>query len=258
MKGAKQNIYKNHKYSIENSRFSVYDWYSERFAANQYKKKLQILYQKLAYPVDTSVPYIVFYLHYQPESTTSPRGDVFVNQQLCIETLLKHTPDNYMVYVKEHPTQFMSHTLGQTSRITDFYHDLSKYSRVRLVPFEMDSFAIMQNAKAVVTVAGTVGWEAVLHKKPVIVFGLCWYEGMKGVLRITDEASATQIKSFIESYRYSEHAILAYLFAIADQSFIAYHYDGFKKNVTISKEECVNNIVHALTKILEPKIIKKK
>jgi hypothetical protein len=256
--GAKQNIYKNHKYSIECTRFSVYDWYTNRLAANRYKKKLQILYRKLAKPINTNVPYIVFYLHYQPESTTSPRGDIFVNQQLCIETLLSHTPENYMVYVKEHPTQFMNHTLGQTSRIVDFYNDLSKYSRVRLVPLEIDSFSIMHDAKAVATVSGTVGWEAVLHQKPVITFGLCWYEGMKGVLRITNEESAMHIKSFIEDYKYDEHAILAYLFAIADQSFIAYHYDGFTKNAAITKEECVKNIVQALSKKLNLIISNKK
>ena len=253
VKGSKTKIYKNRKYGIEHAGFALLDWYPMIFAANRFRKKLRALYGELAKPVDTSVPYIVLYLHYQPESTTSPRGDIFTNQQLCIETLLKHTPENCMIYVKEHPTQFMSHTLGQTSRIVDFYKDLSKYSRVRLVPLEMDSFAIMQNAKAVVTVAGTVGWEALLHHKPVIVFGLCWYEAMKGVLRVYDEESASTITPFIESYQYDEHAILAYLFAISDLSFIAYHYDGFQNNKVIAKEDCVNNMVQALERYLASK-----
>lgn len=249
--GAKRNIYKSSKHVIESTHFSVFEWYSERIAANKYKKRLLKMYQELAAPVDTTVPYVAFYLHYQPEVTTSPIGDIFVNQQLCIEMLLKYTPENYMVYVKEHPTQFMYHTLGHTCRIVDFYKDLSRYSRVRIVPLEMDSFELMQNAKAISTVTGTVGWEALLHRKPVIMFGQVWYEAMRNILRVTDEQSASKIKDFIETYQYDEHAILAYLYAISDVTIMAYHYDGFKKNSGIKKNECVENITQALSKLLE-------
>ena len=36
---------------------------------------------------------------------------------------------------------------------------------------------------------------------------------------------------------------------------MAYHYDGFKKNSGITKNECVENITQALSKLLETIII---
>ena len=39
-------------------------------------------------------------------------------------------------------------------------------------------------------------------RKPVIVFGMIWYEQCRSVLRITDETSASKIMSYIENYCY--------------------------------------------------------
>lgn len=160
--------------------------------------------------------------------------------------LLKYTSDNYFIYVKEHPQQFMSHMLGHTNRIKEFYDDLIANPRVKLMPFELDSYSLMRNAKAVATVTGTVGWEAMMHRKPVIVFGMIWYEQCRSVLRVTDETSASKIMSYIENYCYDEHDILAYLMAFAKNSIRAYHYQGRKEKMNLSEEECVRNIIGKL------------
>lgn len=239
-------MFKNRKYSLEKSRFGIIEIALKKEKNLAYSKRMHRYYSSLAEYPQTNVDYILLPLHYQPEATTSPAGDIFVNQRLCVEMLLKYTSDNYFIYVKEHPQQFMSHMLGHTNRIKEFYDDLIANPRVKLMPFELDSYSLMRNAKAVATVTGTVGWEAMMHRKPVIVFGMIWYEQCRSVLRITDETSASKIMSYIENYCYDEHDILAYLMAFAKNSIRAYHYQGRKEKMNLPEEECVHNIIGKL------------
>jgi len=243
---------KNKNYSLEETRGSLSYLYKIRRGKQKYNDSLRTLYSSLVSVPDKNHKYIFFPLHYQPEATTSPAGDVFVNQRYCIETLLKNTPDDCFIYVKEHPQQFMAHMLGQTSRIKEFYTDIIANKRVKLMPLELDSYSIMKDSLAVATVTGTVGWEALMNKKPVIVFGLIWYEKMAGVLRITDSASASDLYGFIKNYKYDEKKVLAYLMAFADNSIKAYHYQGRKEKVNMPEDECIRNIseiIYKLTRI---------
>lgn len=252
--GHKRTIYKNKKCIIEDTVFSVWDWYKIHRAKLKYDKKMRELYLSLTTEVSFDVPYIALYLQYQPEATTAPNGDIFANQTLCVETLLKNTPDNVLIYVKEHPNQFGAHVQGNTKRIKEFYYDLIKNPRVRLIHFDVDSFTLMENALAVSTVTGTVGWEATARKKPVIIFGRVWYERMKGVLKVVDDATASQIYPFILNYKYDEHAVLVYLHTIALHTVRAYHYRGYKDSTGISQEESVNNIYNALLPLIKKEL----
>ncbi len=243
---------KNRKYSLEDSKDTLWEAANRQRVKLKFIKKMRDLYDSFATPPIGGEKYVFLPLHYQPEATTSPAGDIFVNQTLCVETLLKNLPEDYFVYIKEHPQQLQSHTLGQTSRIETFYSDLLKSKRVRLMPLEMDSYSLMRNAAAVATVTGTVGWEALMHRIPVIVFGLIWYEKMPGVLRITDSASGAKIKDFIDNYTFDEKKVLAYLMAFSEKSIRAYHYEGYKQLSNIDEETCVRNIVDYLDKIILP------
>ncbi len=251
VEGVKLIMIKNRKSRLENQKFSYYELLRilvvKRILVNKYKK----LYNSLTQEPRKNEKYIFFPLHYQPEATTSPCGDIFANQMIAIETILKNTSEDIYVYVKEHPQQFQYHMEGQCSRIQDMYMYLSKCKRIRFMPLHMNSFEIMTNAIAVATITGTVGWEAIMHKKPVIVFGLIWYEQCPGVLRITDSESASKINNHIDSFKYNESNILSYLHAFANNSIIAYHYKGRKKYHTINENECVSNITNEVLKFSE-------
>lgn len=252
-KGYRQTVYKNKKYSLEESRFSLLEFGLLRRKTFVHNKEMQRYYKSRSENVDLTLPYVFLPLHYQPEATTSPSGDIFVNQRLCVEILLKYLPESYYVYVKEHPNQFMNHMMGHTSRIKEFYDDLAKHPRVKMVSLGIDSYSLIRNAKGVATVTGTVGWEAMAQQKPVINFGIFWYEGYSGVLRVTDETSAMQITSFIEDYHYDEQDLFAYLKAFDKNTVRAYHYSGRKAKVNISESECLDNLERLLLKFEDTK-----
>ena len=217
-----------------------------------YKKRLLSYYESLCTEPNYSVPYVCHFLHYQPEATTSPGGDIFVDQNLCIELLLKNLPQNYYIYVKEHKHQFLQNRPGHSCRMKDLYDDFLKNPRVKLISTNINTFELIDHSKAVSTITGTVGWEAMVRQKPVFAFGLCWYENYsKGVLRITDECSAKKMLHLIENYKYDEHSLLAYLASVGKNTALAYYFkEAFRKELKLTEDECVNNIVNAIVEHL--------
>ena len=234
---------KDKKY--EESDGNIYQHERMLLRVNKYKDQLQKTYESLCVKPNYNEDYVMLFLHYQPEATTCPGGDIFVDQRLCVELLLKYLPKNWKVYVKEHPHQFIRYRIGHTGRMRDLYDDLVKNERVKLISTEIDSFELIKHTKAVSTITGTVGWEAMVRQKPVIAFGMGWYENYsKGVLRITDEKSAENMYQFIENYQYDEHSLIAYLASVGKNTRLAYYFKNmYKKETGLGEEECINNIV---------------
>ncbi|HDQ16162.1 MAG TPA: hypothetical protein ENN45_03795, partial [Bacteroidetes bacterium] len=232
--------------NIEKVNMPILAYTKIKFKNIAYKNRLKKYYASLAKAPSYDVPYVIFPMHYQPEMTSSPSGDIFVDQSLCIDALLKHLPKDYFVYVKEHPAQFYKHTEGHTSRIKEFYTDLASNPRIKLIPIDIDTFTLIEKAQAVVTVTGTVGWEAMVRKKPVIIFGITWYEQFEGVLKITDEDSASKIYQFIQNYEFSERKLISYLYTLSKISVKAYHYRGKKEKVKIDEDLCIENLINSI------------
>jgi len=232
--------------SLETSRLNIVQYSFYKIKANKLKRKLENYYDSCTRNPDFSKPYIFLPLHYQPEMTSNPSGDMFVDQFLCVETLAKKIPDDWEIYIKEHPAQFQSHGEGQTSRIKEFYDDLLKFPNIRLMPLNADSFHLISNAKAVATITGTVGWEAMVRGKPVLIFGLSWYENYPGVLKIRNEESAGKIYDFIQKFSFDENKLLSYLAALEKNSLRAYYFRGLKDKMNQSEKECIENLVDSI------------
>jgi hypothetical protein len=238
--------FKQRSKSIESSKSSVLKYSILKVKANAYKNRLKKYYNSLVEEPDFGIPYVIVNLHYQPEMTSSPSGDIFVDQRLCIDVLAKHIPANFSIYVKEHPSQFYAQNEGHTSRISQFYDDLLVYPQIRLMPLHSDPFSLFKNSRAVATVTGTSGWEAMMLGKPVISFGLSWYEKYAGVLKIVDEKSASKIAHFIENFKFDERNLLAYLNAFSNKSFRAYAHYGLKEKMIQDEAECVSNLAESI------------
>ncbi len=78
--------------------------------------------------VNFNQKYIFFPLHYQPEKNTSPLGGVFENQLLAVKILSEAVPENWIIYVKEHPRQF-SYVMRQRH-----YRDIDYYEKLLGIP----------------------------------------------------------------------------------------------------------------------------
>jgi hypothetical protein len=128
-------------------------------------------YKKHSKEVNLSdTEYFVFFLHYQPERSTLPEGYDFVDQFYTIKILSLMLPDGVKLIVKEHPSTF-TRTSEIKTRTLHNYKLLNRLENVIICPMHVDNFQLMDNAKAVSTITGTVALEAYARKKPVIVFG---------------------------------------------------------------------------------------
>lgn len=244
--------YRKDREWLEESRFSLLKFCFMHITAGWKKQKLRKYYTKLTTAPDFSEPYVLYGLHYQPEATSNPGGDVFVDQRLAIDILLKNLPDNYKVYIKEHQHQFLKQRDGQTCRIKEFYDDLAQNPRIRLISLDVSTYELIQHAKAVATIMGTIGWESIVYKKPVICFGNSWYESYSGVKRVTDETSMKDLTEFIQNYQYDEHQMLAYLSALGKQTHRAYYFHHmYKDKLGISEEQCIDTLIQSILEFSE-------
>ncbi len=131
--------------------------------------------------------YVYFPLHLQPEMSTDTQGGMYTDQLLALEKISNVIPKNWKIYVKENPKQ-TAYKRGKY-----FFRRLKLIPNVQLLPRHMDTIALMENAKCVVTINGTAAWEAVRGGKPAIIFGKYWYEGLPGIFKFYDGIDIKQI-----------------------------------------------------------------
>lgn len=131
-------------------------------------------YESICVEPDLEKEYIYLPLHSQPELSTSPMGGVFVDQLLIVQLVSYCVPENVLIYVKEHPTQYL-HKRGP-----GFYQSLAAIKNVRLVSRKFGSAKLIKNCQAVGTCVGTAGWEALFKGKPVLLFGNTFFQNAPG------------------------------------------------------------------------------
>lgn len=153
------------------------------------KKSLRSYYEKVSEPMPSDdLPFIFCALQYQPEKSTSPLGGVFADQYLMIDLLATILPEGWVLYVKEHPSQFVSSysRYGENFRNERYYKRILKNGKTRLLSLSEDTFEVIDKAKAVASVGGTICWEAAARGTPALNFGKAWYSGCEGIFDVTD------------------------------------------------------------------------
>ncbi|MDP2586433.1 MAG: hypothetical protein Q8P32_01545 [Candidatus Komeilibacteria bacterium] len=212
-------------------------------------------YLKLQQEPDFNQPYVYLPLHFQPERTTCPQGDVFDDQILMAETLSNALPKDWLLYVKEHPVQWLPTGLNYSGvRYKGYYQRIARLKNVRLVPITTSTFDLTDHARAVVAIAGTVGWEAIMKLKPVIGFGAAaWYEDFPYVFKVSDVDSCRRAIAIIkQGVNITDQDRINFLksfdeASLRDSRFLA----GFKKNSDITEEQSLKNIVESIDKELK-------
>src|SRR3989344_1999259 len=202
---------------------------------DEFRKK----YESLQSSADFSKKFVYFPLHVQPECSTSAMGDVFVDQILALDILSFSLPDDWVIYVKENPGQWVG-PLMHTGRFSGYYDEIAQRKNVRLVPIATSTYDLIKNAQAVASITGTACWEAVLREKPSLIFGFVWFMYCEGVFRVDGEASAREAFAKIKNgYKPDKKRVLNYLVALDKVSFRGFHSERWKKGLglDISGEE---------------------
>lgn len=221
----------------------IFTYFFRRLRPNQKNE-----YESVAAPSDFSKKFIYLPLHYQPERNSSPQGGVFVDQILVAETLSAALPEGWMLYIKEHPTQWVYRGPDYFSyRFKGYYRALAKLKNARILPIETSTRDMTERSVAVATITGTAGWEAVLARKPVLIFGYPWYRNAPGVFRVRGVDSCKEALEKIKNgFSFSEEDVSKYLRALDRAAFHGYiDFDGQKVS-KLSQEENAINLTNAI------------
>lgn len=128
-------------------------------------------------PVDYSKPYVVFFLHFEPEAVVTEHATV--DSQLALIRMISDAlPDGWTLYVKEHPDlykynqwRFEYHIPSIPTFMTKYFYDkLESMKRVRLLDYKEPASELIKHAEAISTIAGTVMTEAILNHTPILMF----------------------------------------------------------------------------------------
>ena len=238
----------------ERAGYTGLEFWAYRLMATKKKINLRAHYERLARPVDFTQPYIYHALHYQPEKSSCPEGDVFTNQFLAIDLLSKCAPPGWTIRVKEHPYQWEQNGSGELTRAAQFYDDAVALPNVQLVPQAYSPFDLIDHAQAVATVSGTSGWEAVVRGRPALVFGHAWYRACEGVFYTPTASTCREaLRQIALGYKPDKRLVRVFLKALEAVSFRGCTIPDLADWAGVSPEESLKGFVQALENTLGTK-----
>jgi hypothetical protein len=108
-------------------------------------------------------PYVLYALHKQPESSVDVMASYLSNQTELVRAVARSLPATHDLYVKEHRNCIGDNGLS-------FYRELSRIPSVKLISPYADSHELIAGAEAVMTITGTIAYEAGLLGTSAITF----------------------------------------------------------------------------------------
>ena len=151
----------------------------DKFMGNYHLRNIEKYVKKIS-KKDTSLlteNYVFYALHFEPEATTQVRT-VLESQLVVIKLLSEAVPAGWKIFVKEHPAQFRHNNdegygfMIEVPRFKNkkFYDKLLEMSNVEIFDWHISSSEMIKHSRAVASIVGTVCWEGMLEKKPVLMF----------------------------------------------------------------------------------------
>ena len=170
--------------------------------------------------------YVYFPLHYEPERTTNPDGELFHDQFIALCFLRKILAPEVKILVKEHPSQFSPAMKGLLGRSSIFYENVRNVQNTHFVKPDTDSTDLIAGSNLVATITGTVGIEAALMEKRCLVFGDAWYNGCPNTLKVTTDTTMYDINKMAKK---PSKDVLSFLEELLSYSILGFHNSSFEK-----------------------------
>jgi len=167
------------------------------FIQDIYRRVLLRFYDKNTEEyVDFENNYLYFPLHYQPEASSNPLAGSFVNQEIVIDYITSNLPKGYLLYIREHPAYWHRKNSSESileSRSFGFYKRMVMNKNVRLINRNVHNYKLINFSKLVVTLTGTVAFEAFGFNKYALMFGKNVYANLDNALRFPFDKSIPEL-----------------------------------------------------------------
>ena len=190
-------------------------------------------------------PYIFIGLHKQPEASVDVFGRYTEDQYQNIINIWRVLPPGWNLLIKEH-----TNAIGD--RKLSFYNELAALPNVHFVHEKTDSYQLIQEAKAVVTITGTIALEAALMGVPALTFAPVFFNRLNAChhLTLSDLSHYNSIADLIDEIHALPDNRLTFTNFLLNHSFIGTFSDPIS-NQKILERENIFNITVAFAHVLE-------
>lgn len=184
--------------------------------------------------------YIYYPLHYQPECTSLPMGGAYYNQIHVIRLLSKCLPKGITLYVKPHPRRNLLTN-------EDFYDQIRELDNVKLLSSKTNTYELIDNALAVVSLTGTAITEALIRGIPVMMFGYHFWKYAPNVFHcVSEDDCKNAINTICSGYKFNKEVFDEFLCELDKEFIDGSLYSVHLKLFSISMEDNIKNISDAM------------
>ena len=193
-----------------------------------------------------------FYLPLQgePESLVFLKAPFYSDIITLIENIAKSIPIDSVLYVKEHPIQ-----KEKSYRPIDVYQKIINIPNVKLIHPSVNSQELISKSQAVFCLAGATGFEALFHKKPVILFSNEYYDVHSMIHKVKQFSELSSLVSnALQNINFKNDELHALIQASDNQSIPIPYFSMLKDGIILSsiqKHDDVSLTIQNFQKYLE-------
>ena len=170
-------------------------------------------------------------MHSEPEIALNVNGRQWQNQIELIRRIAQSIPLGSKLVIKEHPRNVGYRKLS-------YYKKLYNIPNVYFINSDYRTHDIIDRCKAIFTVSGIVGFEAILRGKPVVVFGNVNYSCLEGkcLLKVkSTDKLYEHLMDFLSKHVSDETLISHYVSAVMDIGLpVNFYSDILRKQARVS------------------------
>lgn len=168
---------------------------------------------------DIDRPFFLMPLHEKYEwSNYTWMGIQYADLESVIRQAAASLPPGYELFVKEHRAGFGLRSIG-------FHRRVKKIPGVRLIHPYANGFELIHKSAGIVTLGSSMGWEAWLMDRPVVLLGEPWYWRLPGLKRARNaEELSIHLQEAIEGSQNSLDTKISIVAKLFDLSFDAVKY----------------------------------
>jgi hypothetical protein len=228
-------------------------------------------YDKNVTDVNYDSKFVFFALHYQPEATTLPLGGVFDNQLLALKILSESIPEDWTIYVKEHPRQLSTKNIGTRNirkgftlerrhfRSKEDYNKMLRMKNVRLVSLREDSKELTRKSIFAATITGSVAWESLLARKACMIFGHSWNSSCNSCYMVTsvDDCKQAILAILKKTSTEVEFDFLKFLAYFREKFIVSVPILKYAKKSDIKYDLLIDNFAESILRPIEDEHFKK-
>jgi hypothetical protein len=189
--------------------------------------------------------YVFIGFHKQPESSIDVSGRYYEDQAQNIINIWRLLPEGWKIVLKEHTNAIGDRSYG-------FYQKLLSYPGIVMANEKTDSKKLIAKSRLVVTVTGTIAYEAALMKVSAITFSKVFFNRINFCRHVTlnDLIAYDSLVTLIEELKSQDDNRLEFSNYLMKNTFDAYISDHVT-DPSVMKEENIQKLSHAFMTLVQ-------